>query len=112
VIVIAPIVFVPIQSFGGMNVYLGDSPTRDGLPSARPGGDWDRLEAKSADDGYFLRQTLHDIAQQPGQFVKLLTKKLVWTFQNEEIRDTHSFYFFRELVPPLRFLLPFMFVFG
>lgn len=102
--------WVPIQSAGGMNFYLGNSPARDGLPSARPGADWERIEPDAArhgastpvaEDRYFTQKTIAEIRQHPGAFLKLLGRKFVWTFQSEEIRDTHSFYFFRHLVPLL-----------
>jgi Tfp pilus assembly protein PilF len=112
--------WIPIQSAGGMNFYLGNSPTRDGLPSARPGGDWDRIEPDAArhgamspvaEDRYFTQKTIAEIRQHPGAFLKLLGRKLVWTFQSEEIRDTHSFYFFRRAVP-LLWLLSFTILFA
>ena len=64
--------WIPIQSAGGMNFYLGNSPLRDGLPSARPGGDWDRIEPDAArhgaitpvaEDRYFARRTIAEIRQ-------------------------------------------------
>lgn len=103
--------FIPIQAFGGMNVYLGDSPLRDGTASARPGGEWERLEAEG-DDKHFTRKTVSEIREHPGAFVRLLLKKTLLTFQNEEVRDTHSFYFFRELVPVLRWLPGFTILFA
>jgi tetratricopeptide (TPR) repeat protein len=103
--------FIPIQAFGGMNVYLGDSPLRDGMASARPGGEWERLEAEG-DDKYFTRKTVSEIGGHPAAFVRLLLKKTLLTFQNEEVRDTHSFYFFRELVPILRWLPGFTLLFA
>jgi tetratricopeptide (TPR) repeat protein len=102
--------FIPIQAFGGMNYYLGNSPLRDGLPSARPGGDWDRIEPEAArngalspldEDRYFVRKAEAEIMQHPLGYVRLLLRKTVWTFQADEIRDTHSFYFFRQFAPLL-----------
>ncbi|MEK6373963.1 MAG: tetratricopeptide repeat protein [Acidobacteriota bacterium] len=103
--------FIPIQAFGGMNVYLGDSPLRDGMASARPGGEWERLEAEG-DDQYFTRKTLGEIRAHPSAFAGLLLRKALLTFQNEEVRDTHSFYFFRQLVPVLRWLPGFTILFA
>ena len=112
--------WIPIQSAGGMNFYLGNAPFRDGLPSARPGGDWDRIEPDAArhgaitpvaEDRYFTRKTIAEIRRQPLAFLKLLGRKLVWTFQTEEIRDTHSFYFFRQFAP-LLWLPSFMILFA
>jgi tetratricopeptide (TPR) repeat protein len=102
--------FIPIQAFGGMNFYLGNSPFRDGVASARPGGDWDRIESEAIrrgakspadEDRYFTQKTLSEIADHPFLYARLVVRKTIWTFQNEEIRDTHSFYFFRSLVPLL-----------
>jgi tetratricopeptide (TPR) repeat protein len=105
--------FLPIQAFGGMNVYLGNSPFRDGLPSARPGGDWDRITPEAArqgalgpleEDRYFNRKVRSEVAAHPVAWVKLVLAKSVRTLQNDEIRDTHSFYFFAAATPLLRFL--------
>ncbi len=113
--------FIPIQSFGGMNLYLGDSPLRDGTPSARPGGEWERLEAAAArngaasiagEDAYFTHKTFAEIRAHPAAFARLLARKALLTFQDEEVRDTHSFYFFRQLVPILRWLPGFTILFA
>jgi tetratricopeptide (TPR) repeat protein len=108
--------FIPVQAFGGINVYLGNSPLRDGLASARPGADWERLEPEAARRGadeerYFMTKTRQEIAQHPLAYAALLGKKLVRTFQNDEPRDTHSFYFFRGFAP-LLWLAPFAILFG
>ena len=98
---------IPVQSFGGINVYLGNSPLRDGLASARPGGDWERIEPQ----GNFVHRTMQEIAQRPLAYIGLLAQKFGRTFQNDEIRDTHSFYFFRGFAPAL-WLVPFAILFG
>jgi Flp pilus assembly protein TadD len=112
--------FIPVQAFGGMNLYLGNSPLRDGLASARPGGDWDRIEPEAArhgaaspldDDRYFVRKTRAEIAQHPLAYARVVLRKLAWTFQNDELRDTHSFYFFRRSAP-LLWLPSFAILFG
>ncbi len=100
--------FIPIQAFGGLNVYLGDSPLRDGTASARPGGEWDALEAQE----HLGARTLREIGAHPGAFARLLLRKSLLTIQNEEIRDTHSFYFFRDQVPLLRWLPGFTLLFA
>jgi tetratricopeptide (TPR) repeat protein len=113
--------FIPIQAFGGMNVYLGNSPLRDGTASARPGGEWEHIEAEAvrngaaslgAEDAYFMRKTLREIAAHPGAFFRLLSRKALLTFQNEEVRDTHSFYFFQQMVLILRWLPGFTLLFA
>src|SRR4029077_11996643 len=57
-----------------------------------------------AQDRYYVSKTLHEIAQQPFGFVKLLARKTLWTIQAEESRDSHSYYFFTEQSPVLRVL--------
>ena len=113
--------FIPVQAFGGMNVYLGNSPLRDGMASARPGGDWEWIEAEAvrngatslaAEDSYFTRKTLREIAAAPLRFARLILHKTLLTLQNEEIRDTHSFYFFADAVPILRWLPGFTLLFA
>ena len=102
-----------VQGHGGFNFWIGNSPARDGLPSVRPGADWDRLEGEAVragfvtpgeQDRYFTRKTLREIGADPLRWVGLLGRKLVWTIQAEEIRDPFSFYFFRGEAPLLRFL--------
>jgi tetratricopeptide (TPR) repeat protein len=113
--------FIPVQAFGGMNFYLGNSPFRDGLPSARPGAEWDRIEGDAArhgavgpleEDRWFMRKTRGEIASHPLQYLRLTAFKLVRTLQNDEIRDTHSFYFFASEVALLRWLIPFALLAG
>ncbi len=115
-----------IQSGGGMNFYIGNSPRHDGTAWARPGGTWDWLRGEpwragvhgaAAEDQYYVGKTLSEIRETPGRFVALLARKVVWLTQNEEIRDSHRFDFFLQRSPLLRvairfsILLPFA-VFG
>jgi Tfp pilus assembly protein PilF len=103
---------VMIQGYGGMNFYLGNTPSSDGGARARLGGTWDELEAdasragvaRAGQDGYFIARALQEIAAAPAGYVVLLASKLVWLTQDEELRDTHSFYFFREHAGLLRLL--------
>lgn len=113
-------VAVPIQAYGGLNFYLGNSPLRDGTASARIGGDWDRIEGDAArhrqltvrdEDRYFVRKTFEEIAEQPLAYARLLLRKTALTFGNVEIRDSFSFYFFRPFSPVL-WLIPFAVLFG
>ncbi|MEA2570459.1 MAG: hypothetical protein QOI24_2460 [Acidobacteriota bacterium] len=113
--------FIPVQAFGGINFYLGNSPLRDGLPSARPGGDWERIEPEplrngivdaQSQDRWFIEKTQREIAAQPFAFAKLLLRKFVWTFQNSEIRDTHAFAYFAAASWLLRALPRFTFLFA
>ena len=119
-LVVAPIVIqnwrvtgVPmIQAYGGMNVYLGNTPSSDGAARARLGGTWDVLEAdatragtsRNEQDAYFLRRTVTEILDAPVAYLQLLVNKAVWLTQQEELRDTHSLYFFRSEMPVLAWL--------
>jgi tetratricopeptide (TPR) repeat protein len=101
-----------IQAYGGMNVYLGNTVSGDGGARARPGGTWDLLEAEASragtsrneQDRYFVRRTLTEIAGAPLAYLTVLANKGAWLTQQEELRDTHSLYFFREHLPLLRWL--------
>lgn len=94
-----------VQAYGGLNIYLGNRPSGSGMASARLGGEWDSLEgeasragaARNDQDAYYVRRTLDEIADRPMQYAALLGSKLIWAFQDEELRDTHSYYFFEEL---------------
>jgi len=119
-IIVAPIVIqnwrvtgVPmVQAYAGMNFYLGNRPGGTGMASARLGGEWDALEGEASragtnrndQDAYYIRKTLDDIAAQPGRYVGLIASKLAWSVSDEELRDTHSYYFFEHAAPFLRWL--------
>lgn len=96
--------FVPIQGYGGLNFYIGNSPAGEGLPGKRLGRGWELLETEAlragkrsaADqDRYYLRKTRGEIAGRPLGFLSLLASKALWLIQAEEVRDTHSYAFFR-----------------
>ena len=102
-----------VQGYGGLNVYIGNSPRQTGRPTFRLGGGWDVLNAEpwragitdpSAQDRYYLKKTLSEIREQPMAYLRLLGAKLVWLVQAEEVRDSHSFYFFADRVRVLRIL--------
>lgn len=102
-----------VQGHGGFNFFIGNSPFRDGLPSVRPGAEWDRLEGEalrhgaltaSEQDRYFVRKTLAEIRANPVVYLKLLEAKLFWTIQADDVRDPFSFAFFRQEAPLLRYL--------
>lgn len=120
VIVVAPVLLqnwrvsgLPmVQAYGGMNFYLGNRPSGDGAARARLGGEWDALEGaasragttRNAQDRYYLARAFDEIEDQPAAYLQLLGSKLMWTLQDEEIRDSHSFYFFSAAMPVLRWL--------
>lgn len=101
-----------IQAYGGMNVYLGNRPSGDGAARARPGGEWDRPEGDASREGasqaeqdrYYVQRALDEISRQPGAYLRLLGSKLLRAFEDEEVRDTHSYYFFTDAMPVLRWL--------
>jgi 4-amino-4-deoxy-L-arabinose transferase-like glycosyltransferase len=88
-----------IQSGGGFNFYIGNEPSHDGTAWARPGGTWDwaRGEAWRAgvrgaalEDHYYFRRALLNLHG------SLFLSKAFWFLQNEEIRDSHSFYYLQK----------------
>ena len=119
-VVIAPVVVknwrvtgIPmVQAYGGMNFYLGNRPAGTGTASARPGGEWDALEGEASrfgygrneQDAYYFRKTFEAIGAEPGGYAQLLGSKLLWTLQAEELRDTHSYHFFADALPMLKWL--------
>jgi 4-amino-4-deoxy-L-arabinose transferase-like glycosyltransferase len=109
-----------IQAYGGLNAYLGNRPSGDGAARARLGGEWDRLEGEASragtgrndQDRYYLRRTVSEIVDRPAAYVGLLASKFWWTVQDEELRDTHSYYFFANAWAPLRWLPSFGWIFA
>jgi tetratricopeptide (TPR) repeat protein len=101
-----------VQAYGGMNFYLGNRPSGDGAARARLGGEWDALEGaasragstRNAQDRYYLSRAFAEIQDKPVAYLQLLGSKLMWTLQDEEIRDSHSFYFFSSAMPLLGWL--------
>ncbi|HVR38918.1 MAG TPA: tetratricopeptide repeat protein, partial [Thermoanaerobaculia bacterium] len=100
--------FIPVQAYGGMNVYLGNSPHGNGLASARLGGTWDALQHEQD----FLGKTAREIKDAPLAYLALLAKKTLWLVQNDEVRDSHSFYFFASQSFVLRCLPTFAILFA
>lgn len=105
--------FVPVQGHGGLNFYIGNSPAGEGLPGKRLGRGWELLETEalraghrspSDQDRYYLRKARSEIAARPGAFLGLLASKAAWLTQAEEVRDTHSYAFFRSQSGLLRLL--------
>ena len=120
-IVVAPALIVnwsishslSIQGYGGVNVYIGDSPLHDGRATFRLGRGWDALNAEAAragitdpsqQDRFYIAKTLTEIGHHPLAFVRLVASKALWLVQSEEVRDSHSFYFFADQSWLLRIL--------
>lgn len=108
-----------IQAYFGLNAYLGNSPTGDGLPSARLGGRWQQLDTEArragaltpaAADRYYLTKLAGEWQERPGAALAVLAEKAVWLFQGEEVRDSHSFWFFRAHSKVLGFLPTFAWI--
>lgn len=104
---------VAVQTSGGFNLYLGNSPKHDGTAWARPGGEWDwargaawRAGVRDAanEDPFFVAAAVREIREDPAGFVRLLGLKALWLIQADEIRDSHSFTFFSLHSPLLRWL--------
>src|SRR5688572_2495160 len=88
--IVAPVVVINwnvtgmpmVQAYGGLNFYLGNRPSGDGMARARPGGDWDVLEgeasragvARKDQDRYFIRRTLAEIGDSPGAYAALVAR--------------------------------------
>jgi tetratricopeptide (TPR) repeat protein len=109
-----------LQGYGGLNVYIGNSPLHDGRATFRLGGGWDALNSEAlragivdprAQDRYYLTKTAREIADRPAGYLKLIARKALWMIQSEEARDSHSYYFFAEQSPVLRVLPGWLIVF-
>jgi tetratricopeptide (TPR) repeat protein len=102
-----------IQGYGGLNVYIGNSPLHDGRATFRLGGGWDALNSEAtragrsdaaAQDLYYLNKAAGEIEDHPASYVGLIFRKFLWMMQAEESRDSHSYYFFTEQSILLRML--------
>ncbi len=112
--------WLPIQGYGGLNLYMGNRPGAPGVPTARLGGDWDRLSGEPARRGiagaaaqerWYTRQLLAEARERPGAVLAAVARKGGWLVQDEEIRESHSFYFFRARSALLRILPGFALLF-
>ena len=110
-----------IQANGGLNFYIGNSPSGRGVASGRLGGSWDAVAGEAlrhgitrpADqDRYYTTKTLKEIRADPWAYVRLLGRKALLTFQGDEVRDSHSYYFFVDRIPVLRWLPGFSLIFS
>jgi Flp pilus assembly protein TadD len=102
-----------VQGYGGMNFYIGNSPRHTGRPTFRLGAGWDALNSEASragiadpasQDRYYVTKTLTEIRESPFAFLALLAAKTLWLVQSEEVRDSHSYYFFADQSPALRVL--------
>ncbi|HWF83862.1 MAG TPA: tetratricopeptide repeat protein [Vicinamibacterales bacterium] len=109
------------QGFGGLNVYIGNSPLHGGKAEFRLGAGWDALNSLArrsgaddpgAQDRYYVRKTVDEIRIHPIAYARLLAEKTLWLVQADEVRDSHSFYFFADqsaalaVLPRMAILVP------
>ena len=99
-----------VQSAGGVNFYIANSPRDLRISWSRPGGEWDVMRGAAwragihdpaAEDPFYSSRAMTEIRAEPLRFLRLLLIKSFWTFQAEEIRDSHSIYFFKLFSPVL-----------
>ena len=55
---------------------------------------------------------MDEVRDQPVRYLQLLASKSIWALQDEELRDTHSYYFFAEAASWLQWLPSFALVLG
>jgi tetratricopeptide (TPR) repeat protein len=105
--------WLPVQAFGGLNFYMGNHAGSGGTPWARLGGAWDLVHYEPQRSGvigdaererYFLKKAWQEIGEHPSAFLAGLAGKALWLVQDDEIRESHSLYFFREHSRVLRVL--------
>ena len=96
---------VSLQGFGGLNIYIGDSPLHSGRPVFRLGAGWEELNSEAhragiddprLQDRYYVVKTAREISDRPFAFARLVATKALWLVQSAEVRDSHSFYFFAD----------------
>lgn len=122
VLVAAPVVwkisqtngtFIPVQGHGGYAFYIGNHPDGDGLPSPRLGRGWELLVSEAAraglsdpaaQDRYYLDKALAAMRRRPLESLGLFASKALWLVQAAEVRDSHSYEFFRSRSALLRTL--------
>jgi 4-amino-4-deoxy-L-arabinose transferase-like glycosyltransferase len=105
-----------LQGHGGLNLYIGNSPAGTGTATVRLGGGHELLQTEAArhgaltsrdEDAYHLRKLGSEIKSDPAAWLQLMGRKLYLSVRDEEIRDTHGYDWFREVAPPLNWMLSF-----
>ncbi len=118
--------FVPISSQGGVNLYLGNNPTAEGLTMMMPEimldarVSWSKFVPATTEyaendighplkpsevSSYWTNKAKEFVFEHPGQFLSLTFKKLVYFFSGFENPDQHDIYDFREYSSLLSILL-------
>ncbi len=117
--------FVPMTAHGGINFYIGNRAGSAGIfqaPDDVPGnvrGLLDESKAKAeAETGrrmtkaeasdYYVHRAIEDISLDPGAWLRLVARKLVFFFNGAELYDMPNVYFYERSSGVLAFLfLPF-----
>ncbi len=85
---------VPLQANSGFNFYLGNGPEADGTCRLRPGPEWTRAHREAAmkakahglsKDRYLFVSTLKFIRDNPVQWLKLLSCKALYVWNEKEL---------------------------
>jgi tetratricopeptide (TPR) repeat protein len=110
---------VLISSQGGINFYIGNNPSADGVSAVMPpplGHNW-RIEditfkaeqalgtklSPGQVSSYWYDRGLEWVKSHPGDFIKLYLRKLYLNFSNREISNNRSLPVFMRQVPLLRY---------
>jgi len=112
--------WLPVQTFGGLNFYMGNHPGASGTPENRLGGSWDELYYEPARHGitmatererYFMRKAWKEIGEHPLGALGAIGRKAVWFVQDDEVRDNFNFFrtqsFLLRWLPGFGWLFPF-----
>ncbi len=93
---------IPVSYQGGINFYIGNNSSSDGMTAALPpfGKDWTIEEADwlqyqqtgkrlkySEQSSFWMSKTIGEIVDQPGQFLSLLAKKSYYLISGNEISN-------------------------
>jgi len=84
----------PLQANSGFNFYLGNGPGADGTCRIRPGPVWNKIHNKAESDAdrlgiskdrYFMKTTLKHISSHPLHWLKLLSLKSLYVWNEKEL---------------------------
>jgi Flp pilus assembly protein TadD len=99
----------PLQANSGFNFYLGNGPDADGTCRIRPGPEWDKVHSEAqqkadalgiSKDKYFIKTTFSYIAEHPLHWLKLLSMKALYVWNEKELTAGAD-------ILPLRYFTPF-----
>lgn len=114
--------FVPIATYGGLNFYIGNNLTSDGVTAKIPGARqdwWGMMEdaEKIADEEsgqklneseqstFWLKKTFGEIIENPLHFVGLLGRKFLLLINGQELSNNFDLYFFAHQTTILKLLM-------